>query len=287
MEIDIENMSALLINYIGLYGLKLLAALAIFIVGRWIVKKGTDFAKKLMERAKLDTMLITFFGSILHAAGLTFVIIATLGQIGVQTASLAAVIAAAGLAVGLALQGSLSNLAAGVMIIIFRPFKVGDYIEAAGTDGTVEAISIFTTVFKTADNKTIIIPNAQITNGNITNYSAQPTRRVDMVFGIGYDDDLKKAKKILEKTVKADVRVLEDPPPQIAVMELGESSVNFVVRPWVNRADFWPVKFELTENVKLAFDKEGITIPYPQCDFNLKGGDLPNPAPQKGKKKAA
>jgi small conductance mechanosensitive channel len=274
MEFSAESLSPEAVTaFISLYGLKLVAALAIFVIGKWIVKKGTNFARGLMKKAKLDKTLVSFLGNIIYALGLTFVVIATLGQIGIETASLAAIIAAAGLAVGLALQGSLSNLAAGVMIILFRPFKVGDYIEAGGTAGSVEDISIFTTKMKTPDNKTVIVPNSNVTNSVITNYSAKDTRRIDMVFGIGYDDDIKAAKKLLEKIVKADKRVLKDPAPQIAVSELADSSVNFVVRPWVKSADFWAVKFDLTEKVKLEMDKAGISIPFPQRDVHLHAED--------------
>ena len=268
-----EFSADLILSYISVYGLKIVAAVAIFYIGKFLIKKGTGFARKLMEKANMDKTLVSFLGNIIYALGLTFVVIATLGQLGIQTASLAAIIAAAGLAVGLALQGSLSNLAAGVMIILFRPFKVGDFVEAAGTSGVVEDISIFTTQLKTGDNKTIIVPNSNVTGGTITNYSAKDTRRIDMVFGIGYDDDIKKAKKLLEKIVTSDKRVLKDPAPTIAVAELADSSVNFVVRPWVKSADYWDVKFDLTEAVKLEMDKAGISIPYPQQDVHLHAND--------------
>ena len=178
-------------------------------------------------------------------------------------------VAAAGLAVGLALQGSLSNFAAGFLIILFRPFKAGDYVEIAGTSGTVSDVSIFTTTLTTPDNKTVIVPNGNITNGNITNYSTQSTRRIDMVVGVGYDDDLSKVKKTLENLVKADKRILKDPACTIAVSELADSSVNLVLRPWVNSADYWVVKFDLIEAIKTTFDKEGISIPYPQQDMRI------------------
>lgn len=269
MEVQTENVAEMIMGYVSLYGLKILAALAILIIGRIVVKAGANFVKKMMTRANVDKTLVSFLGNILYGLGLAFVIIATLSQIGVETASLAAVIAAAGLAIGLALQGSLSNLAAGVVIILFRFFRVGDYIEAAGTSGTVEDMNIFTTTLKTPDSKSVIVPNADITSGNIINYSAYPTRRCDLVFGIGYDDDMKKAKEIIEKTLKADERVLEDPEPTIFVSELGDSSVNITARPWVDRADLWPFKFDILEAVKAAFDKEGISIPFPQRDVHL------------------
>jgi small conductance mechanosensitive channel len=200
---------------------------------------------------------------------MVFVIIAAINTLGVQTTSFIAVIGAAGLAIGFALQGSLANFASGVMLIIFRPFKAGDFVEAGGTSGAVEAIHIFNTVLKTPDNKKVIIPNSKVTGDNIVNYSAKDTRRVDLVFGIGYEDDIRKAKQTLEQIVASDERVLKDPAPTIAVSELGDSSVNFVVRPWVNTADYWSVYFDLTEKVKLTFDDQGISIPFPQTDVHL------------------
>ncbi|MDD9901062.1 MAG: mechanosensitive ion channel [Alphaproteobacteria bacterium] len=266
---DISAIPAVLGEYISIYGLKILGALAIFLVGKWVVGLGVRFVQRLMEKAGVDKTLRSFGGNILHALGLAVVILAVLGQVGVQTASLVAVLGAAGLAVGLALQGSLSNFAAGVMIILFRPFRVGDYIEAASVAGSVHDLSIFTTTLTTPDNKTVIVPNANITSSNIINYSAQERRRVDLVFGIGYGDDIKKAKEILTRLVKEDPRVLAEPEPVIAVAELGDSSVNFWVRPWVKTSDFWPFKFEIVEKVKLAFDAEGVTIPFPQRDVHL------------------
>lgn len=270
MEISMDAINIdVLTQYASLYGLKVLGALAIFFIGKWFVRMGTNLCKKLMEKANIDKTLVTFGGNIIYALGLTFVVVAAISQMGVETTSLAAIIAAAGLAVGLALQGSLSNLAAGVMIILFRPFRVGNYVEVAGTAGTVDDLNIFTTTLKTPDNKIIIVPNSKITDGNITNYSAQDRRRVDMVFGIGYGDDIKKAKEILKAIADADERILKEPAVQIAVSELGESSVNFVMRPWVKSGDYWDVKFEVTEKVKMEFDKNGISIPFPQRDVHV------------------
>jgi small conductance mechanosensitive channel len=200
---------------------------------------------------------------------MTFIIISALGALGVQTASFIAIIGAAGLAVGFALQGSLANFASGVMLIIFRPFKSGDYVEAGGTSGSVEAIQIFNTTLKTPDNKKVIVPNSQITGDKIVNYSAMDKRRIDLVFGIGYDDNIRQAKEILEKIITEDSRILKDPAPVIAVLELGDSSVNFAVRPWVNTADYWAVYFDITEKVKLTFDENNISIPYPQTDVHI------------------
>ncbi|PHS71468.1 MAG: mechanosensitive ion channel protein MscS [Methylophaga sp.] len=243
-------------------------AIVIIFVGRMVVKWIVKLIRKLMVRSDLDPILVNFAGSIANAVLLLFVFIAALDQLGVETTSLIALLGAAGLAVGLALQGSLQNFAAGVMMIVFRPFKLGDFIEAGGVIGVVEQISIFSTTMKTSDNREIIVPNGQIYAGAITNYSARDTRRIDMVFGIGYDDDMLKAKKIMEDVVKKHALVLDDPAPVVAVTELADSSVNFNVRPWVNSGDYWAVRSELIEQIKLAFDKKGISIPYPQMDIH-------------------
>ncbi|MBT7951319.1 MAG: mechanosensitive ion channel [Gammaproteobacteria bacterium] len=244
-------------------------AAAILILGLWLAKRLKNLMSKVMIKRGVDAMLASFMSSIAYILAAAFIVIAALGHLGIQTTSLVAIIGAAGLAIGLALQGSLANFASGVMIIAFRPFKVGDFVEAGGAVGVVEGIQIFSTQMKTGDNKTIIIPNANITNSNITNYSTKDTRRVDLVFGIGYDDDIKKAKQILEDIVTNDERILKDPAPVVAVSELADSSVNFIVRPWVNAADYWAVYWDLTETVKLVFDKEGISIPYPQQDVHM------------------
>ena len=222
-----------------------------------------------MTKGNVDITLIKFASNLTYTVLLIVVILAALGQLGVQTTSFLAILGAAGLAVGLALQGSLSNFASGVLIIFFRPFKVGDFVELAGKTGTVSQIQIFTTELKTPDNKVIIIPNSQITSSVITNFSAEDTRRVDLKFGIGYGDDLLKAKKILSDLVNSDSRILKEPAPFVAVSELADSSVNFVVRVWVNAPDYWAVFFDMTEKVKLTFDKEGISIPFPQRDVHL------------------
>jgi small conductance mechanosensitive channel len=224
---------------------------------------------KVMARSKYDDMLIDFVKSILKTVLMLFVIVTSLNQMGVNTTSLVAILGAAGLAIGLSLQGSLQNFAAGVMLLVFKPFKAGDFIEAGGATGVVKGISIFTTIMTTGDNKEIIVPNGGIYAGNITNYSAKQTRRVDMVVGIGYDSDLKKAKEILKEMVAGDDRILKDPAPTVAVAELAESSVNFVVRPWVASDDYWGVKFDFNEAVKLRFDAEGISIPFPQMDVHV------------------
>jgi small conductance mechanosensitive channel len=269
---NMENMDQILLQlqtWLAEYGLKLVAAILIFVIGRWIARKLTQFLGKLMTKGNVDPTLARFAERGVFILLMLVVIMAALDRIGVQTTSLVAVLGAAGLAVGLAMQGSLANFAAGVLIIMFRPFKVGDYIEAAGTAGSVEAISIFTTDLKTPDNRAVIIPNAAITGGNITNYSAKETRRLDMVFGVSYSDDLKVARSILEQVVNADPRVLKDPAPTIAVGELGASSVDFVVRPWVKGSDYWALKFDLNEKIKVALEAGGCSIPFPQRDVHL------------------
>ncbi|MES9962399.1 MAG: mechanosensitive ion channel domain-containing protein [Candidatus Sedimenticola sp. 20ELBAFRAG] len=244
-------------------------ALVIFIFGRLIANALVKLLEKLLVRAEIDEILIKFTTSIIKAILLLFIIIAALDQLGVDTTSLIALLGAAGLAVGLALQNSLQNFAAGVMLIVFRPFKSGDFIQAGGTTGVVEAISIFSTILITADNREVIIPNSSIYSGPITNYSAHSIRRIDMVFGIGYEDDIKMAKETLQRILRADKRVLNDPEPLVAVAELADSSVNFNVRPWVRSGDYWDVKYELTEKIKITFDESGISIPYPQMDLHI------------------
>ncbi len=251
------------------FGLKLVTALVIFIIGRWVARWLAGLVQKGMAKAGTDATLGGFLRNIIYVALLTFVALAAIAQLGVQTTSFIAVLGAAGFAVGLALQGSLANFAAGVLIIIFRPFKVGDFVEAAGTAGVVEAIQIFTTTLRTGDNKTIVVPNGQITSSTIVNYSAKDTRRVDMVFGVGYGDDLDKVRRVISEVLNEDGRVLAEPESTIGVLELADSSVNFAVRPWVKTADYWPVYFDLHENIKKRFDQEGITIPFPQQDVYL------------------
>jgi len=269
MEIDLQQLGAKAQALATEFGIDIIAALAIFIIGRWVANLITKGLRRVMERANVDATLIKFLSNIVRVLLLIFVILAAIGQLGIQTTSLIAVLGAAGLAVGLALQGSLSNFAAGVLVIIFRPYKVGDYIEGAGVAGTVDEVQIFNTVLKTPDNVRIIVPNSQITGGIITNYSAHETRRVDFTFGIGYADDIDKAKKIIEDVLTSDERVLEDPAPQIVVAELADSSVNIVARPWSKAADYWSLKFDVTETVKKRFDAEGISIPFPQRDVHV------------------
>ena len=254
---------------VTIYGLKILAALVIFIFGRWISRGFSRLARKMMTKRSVDPTLVSFGSNLIYVLLLAFFIIAALGQLGIQTASFVAVVGAAGLAIGLALQGSLANFAAGFLLIIFRPFKVGDYIEGAGVAGTVEEIQIFTTTMKSPDNKSIIVPNSKLTGDNIVNWTTKGTRRIDMVMGIGYDDDIDKAKQIMQQVIDEDDRILKDPPAKIALMELADSSVNFIVRPWVNGADYWEVYFDTTEKIKKRFDAEGVSIPYPQRDVHI------------------
>ena len=251
------------------WGINIAMAIAIYVIGRIVVGFILSIFRRVMAKSKYDAMLVDFLEAIISAILMLFVIVASLDQLGVDTTSLVAILGAAGLAIGLSLQDSLKNFAAGVMLLVFKPFKSGDFVEAGGTAGTVNKIGIFTSTMTTPDNKEIIVPNGAIYSGTITNFSAKETRRVDMVVGIGYDADLLKAKQELQEMVEADPRILQEPAPTIAVAELADSSVNFVVRPWVQSADFWGVKFDFTEAVKLRFDKEGISIPFPQMDVHL------------------
>ncbi|TCS41014.1 mechanosensitive ion channel family protein [Reinekea marinisedimentorum] len=244
-------------------------AIVIFIVGRWIANALAKLVNKMLIKAKVDEILANFLTGIVKAILIIFVIIAALSQLGIDTTSLSVVIGAAGLAIGMALKDSLNNFASGVMLILFRPFKAGDFVEAGGVAGIVETITVFSTTMRTGDNKEVIVPNGGIYGGTITNYSARDTRRIDMVFGIGYDSDLLKAKSILMEMVAADERILKDPAPVVAVSELADSSVNFVVRPWVKSGDYWAVLWDMQEKVKLRFDKEGISIPFPQMDVHV------------------
>lgn len=246
------------------FGLDLLAAIAIFYIGRTVARLISNGLHRLMTAQKVDPILESFVGNFVYWALMLFVIIAAVNQIGVQTASLIALIGAAGIAVGLAMQGSLANFAAGVLIVIFRPYRAGDWVEVANVSGSVVQVQILSTILTSGDNKEIVVPNGQIMNGIITNYSANATRRVDMVFGVGYDDDIDKVRSTLKDLVEADPRILKNPECQIAIGELAASSVNFVVRPWVKTEDYWPVKFDLTEAVKKRFDEVKISFPFPQ-----------------------
>ena len=260
-------------DYLNLYiipwGINLIMALLIFVLGRWVAQAVSRVAKRVMGKAGVEEILISFIGNMLYFALLVVVVIAALDRLGVNTSSVLAIFAAAGLAIGLALKDSLSNFSAGVMLVLFKPFKAGDFIEAAGIAGVVEKLRIFNTVMRTGDNREITIPNSQIYGGTIVNFSARDKRRIDLVFGIGYGDDLKKAKSLIEKIVAEDERILKEPEPVVMLLELADSSVNFAVRPWVNSGDYWIVRADLLESFKLKCDEEGISIPYPQQDIHL------------------
>ncbi len=263
------DIPTLINDYALPWGIKILLALVIFYIGRMVVGVVVNSVKKLLIARGMDDILVSFLTSILRWVLLLFVVVAALSQLGIDTTSMVALLGAAGLAIGLSLQDSLSNFASGVMLIIFRPFTKGDFVEAGGATGVVEGISIFTTTLTTPDNKEVIVPNGAIISNNITNYSARPVRRVDMVFGISYDDDIRQAKKLLEEIIAADERVLADPAPVIALGELADSSVNFLVRPWAKSEDYWGLLWDTTETVKLRFDEAGISIPYPQMDVHV------------------
>ena len=250
-------------------GINVVIAIAIFYVGKMVISLVVRGLHKVMQRQEVDKTLETFVCNLVRMVLLVVVVIAAIGQIGIETTSFIAIFGAAGLAVGLALQGSLSNFAAGVLIVLFRPYRVGDFIEAAGINGVVEQVQILTTVLKTGDNKQVIVPNGQIMDSIITNYSANDTRRVDMVVGVSYDDDLDKVRDTIKELIAAEDRILDEPACTIAVSALADSSVNFVVRPWVKTPDYWGVMFDLTEAIKKRFDKDGITFPFPQQDVHL------------------
>ena len=251
------------------FGLKIVAAIVIFVIGRWVAKLIQRLLQKTLERAKVDHALVGFTCSLVHAGLMIFVILAALGQVGVQTTSFIAVLGAAGLAVGLALQGSLANFASGVLILLFRPFKVGDFVEGGGATGVIKEIHIFTTTMNTPDNKRVIIPNSKMMGDNIINYSAEGKRRIDLSAGISYSDDIPKAKQLLLEVISADERVLKDPAPFVGVSEMADSSINFAVRPWVNVPDYWDVFFDLNEAMKLRLEAEGFSIPFPQRDVHV------------------
>lgn len=263
------NSQMLIETYLLPWGSKILLALLIFIVGRMVARLIARGVGKALTTARLDPILVNFAGAVLNTALLGLVIIFALSQLGLDTTSLVALVGAAGLAVGLALKDSLAHFAAGVMLIVFRPFKLGDYVEVGGVAGSVDKISIFSTRLKTPDNKVVTVPNGNIFGNTMTNYSEESTRRIDLVVGISYDSDLLKAKHLLDDIVGSHEKVLKDPAYRIAVSELADSSVNFIVRPWVNAADYWDVRFELLETIKLRFDAEGIEIPFPQMALHI------------------
>jgi small conductance mechanosensitive channel len=251
------------------YGMRILGAVVIFIIGRWVAKGIASAVKRLMTRGDMDPMLVGFVRNLVYFLVLIFVILAALNNLGIQTTSFIAILGAAGLAVGLALQGTLSNFGAGVLLIIFKPFKVGDFVDAGGAMGSVEKVSIFNTWLNTPDNRLVIVPNSSVIGGNITNFTAKDVRRLDLVFGVSYEDDMKQVKEEIWDILKTDERVLKEPAPTVAVLELADSSVNFAVRPWVKTSQYWDLYFDLHERIKARFDQKGISIPFPQNDVHL------------------
>ena len=268
-SINIEKIIDLITVWLTTYSMKIVTAVLIFVIGKWVAQKFTSLFMKLLEKNKVDITLARFLESIVYYTLLVGVMIAAAGQLGINTTSFIAIVGAAGLAIGLALKDSLSNFSSGVMLILFRPFQVTDFVTAGGVSGKVMRIDLFNTTLNTPDNQRVIVPNANITNGVITNVTANDTRRVDLVISIGYGDDIALTKQVLDRIVKADERILETPAPTIAVSALADSSVNFVVRPWVKTDDYWKVYYDLTEKIKLTFDQEGISIPFPQQDVHL------------------
>ncbi|MEI8623658.1 mechanosensitive ion channel [Pseudoalteromonas sp. B137] len=251
------------------YGIQAVVALVIFLLGSRVAKFCSNLTEKGFAKKKVDKAVGSFVSSIVYTLVFAVTILMALSQIGIETTSFIAILGAAGLAVGLALQGSLSNFASGVLIILLRPFKSGDFVEAGNKMGTVKKIEIFSTELRTPDNKVIIVPNSQIMSGAITNFSRESTRRIDLVIGVGYDADLRHAKEVLKSVLDAETRILKDPAYNVSVNELGDSSVNFIVRPWVNAADYWPTYWSLMENIKIALDDADITIPFPQMDVHF------------------
>ncbi len=271
-DLSTDQMSAYAnqaVSMIMEYGPKLVLAILVLFIGLWIINRFGRVISRSMEARSVEPTLARFLTSLFSISFKALLLISVAGMVGIETTSFIAILGAAGLAIGLALQGTLANFAGGVLVLLFKPYKVGDFIDAQGVLGTVAEIQIFNTIIKTGDNKVIIVPNGAISNGIITNYSREATRRVDFVFGIGYDDDIGTAKEVLHRLIGEEDRILKDPEPLVVVSELADSSVNFTVRTWVNSADYWGVYFGMTEKVKIAFDQEGIAIPYPQTDVHL------------------
>ena len=264
-----QSVSEQLMVFLATYGLNVVGAIIILILGWIAARLGQRMIRNLLEKSKVDSAVVSFVGSLTYFLILTFAVLAALAKFGIQTTSFVAVIGAAGFAVGFALQGSLGNFAAGVLILLLRPFKVGDYIMGAGEAGTVKEINLFTTVLATVDNIKVLVPNGKLFGDVIKNVTAYDTRRVDLLVGISYGSDIQTAYDVITDLMKQDARILPDPAPQVAVSELGDSSVNFIIRPWVKTEDYWSVKFDLTRNIKEAFDKNGIEIPFPQRAIHM------------------
>ena len=255
--------------WVSAYSLNIIGAILIFIVGKWLSRRIANLLSKLLQKNNIDQTLVNFLSNLTYYSLIVLVVVAAAGRLGINTTSFLTIIGAAGLAVGLALKDSLANFAAGVMLVLFRPFAIGDVVSTAGITAKVESINIFNTHFCSPDNQLIIVPNGKIINDIITNINVKATRRIDLVVGISYSDDMAKTREILAGLAKADSRVLTDPAPTIAVAELADSSVNLVFRPWVKTADYWDVRFDLTEKIKNALDEAGISIPFPQQDVHL------------------
>lgn len=271
-EISTEQMAGYLDTAVALgmtYGPRLVLAILVLFIGLWVINRFVRLMNAGMEKSSTEPTLAKFLANLTSVGLKALLLISVASMVGIATTSFIAVLGAAGLAIGLALQGSLANFAGGVLVLMFRPYKVGDFVDAQGVTGTVHEIQIFNTILKTPDNKVIIVPNGAMSNGIITNFSMEATRRVDFVFGIGYGDDIAKAKSIIERVVKEDNRTLADPAPIVVVSSLGDSSVNITTRVWVNASDYWDMFFDTTEKVKLAFDREGVSIPFPQRDVHL------------------
>ncbi len=274
VENKVVYYSDLAVGYATEYGLKILGALLIFFIGKWVARKIITLMRRGMMRAQVDPTLISFASNALYVVLIIMIVIAAISNVGIETTSFMAIFGAAGLAIGLALKDTLANVGAAVLIIFFRPFKVGDFIEASGVMGNVKSINLFSTTLTTADNRSIIIPNGALIAGNIINYTGNYTRRIDMTFVIDYKDDLRIAKEVVMNVLLSHEKVLKDPEPVVAVGALERDGVQLIVRPWVAVDDYWNVSFEITESVKLEFDKHHITVPFPQMDLHVKRGEL-------------
>jgi len=272
-NLDVSKYWDMAIMYGSEYGLKIIGAVIIFYVGKAVSKWLRNLIERVLKKQNVEVTLIEFAGSAIYYGLMAVVLLSAISNLGIQTTSFMAILGAAGLAVGLALKDTLSNIGSAVVLLVFRPFKVGDYVSAGGAEGVVDRISLFTTTISPVDNRTIIVPNSAITAGNITNFSSKPIRRVDHVIGIAYDDDIKKAKEVMYGVITKNTHTLTDPEALVAVKELGDSSVNFTVRAWVNSADYWTAYFEIIEELKYALDDAGITIPYPQMDIHTDKGE--------------
>lgn len=274
MMVKLEKYTDLILQYGTEYGIKILGSLLIFLIGRWISGQIVLLIKKGMGKARVDETLISFVANGTYVALIVVIVVAAIGNLGVETTSFIAVFGAAGLAVGLALKDTLSNVGAAILIIFFKPFKVGDYIEASGVQGIVQAMNLFSTTLTTVDNRSIIIPNGALIAGNIINYTSNNQRRIDMVFDIDYKDDLKLSKEVVLNVLLAHPKILKEPAPVVVVGALADNSVQLYARPWVDALEYWDIKFEITESVKLEFDKHNISIPFPQMDLHVRRGDL-------------